>query len=53
MKNKGPIKKILDIDIWVDKKMYTLQILQEKYIEKILIYFGIENGKTVSMLLAS
>lgn len=46
-------KKIIGIDIYKVKNMYSLQTSQEKYVAKILLYLGIKNTKTMSTLLAS
>nr|GEZ70067.1 retrovirus-related Pol polyprotein from transposon TNT 1-94 [Tanacetum cinerariifolium] len=53
MKDLGAVKKILGIEIWHDRKAGRLWISQEKYIEKVLQAFFVDQSKSVSTPLAT
>ena len=53
MKDLGPTKKILGMQITRDKKKGTLQLAQSKYIKRVLQRFNMGNAKPVSTPLAS
>lgn len=53
MKDLGPARKILGISISRDRKARKLWLSQEKYIEKVLERFRMENAKSVSTPLAT
>ena len=45
MKDLGPSKKILGMEIQRDRKNRKLYLSQEKYLKKVLQWFGMENSK--------
>ena len=53
MKDLGAARQILGMDILRDKSNGKLWLSQKKYIEKILLRFGMNNVKPVSVPLAS
>ena len=53
MKDLGPAKKILGMEIQRDRKAGKLYLSQRRYIEKVLEKFGMQNSKPVSTPLAS
>ena len=53
MKDLGPAKKILGMEIRRDRKGGKLYLSQRSYIEKVLERFGMQNAKPVSTPLAS
>jgi hypothetical protein len=48
MKDLGAVKKILGIEIHMDRKVGKLYLPQKKYIEKVLERFGMHNSKPMS-----
>lgn len=52
MKYLGEASKILDMQIRQDRKAKKLWLSQEKYVEKVLQKFNIDNAKAVSFPLA-
>ena len=46
MKDLGPLKKILGMEIQTDKKNRKLYLCQEKYLKDVLQRFGMENSKS-------
>ncbi|XP_057543970.1 secreted RxLR effector protein 161-like [Amaranthus tricolor] len=50
MKDVGPAKKILDMEIYRDRVRGKLFLTQKSYIEKILSHFGMEKSKLISTL---
>jgi hypothetical protein len=53
MKDLGATKQILGIEIHKDKKHGKLWLSQQKYVEKILMIFGMNNVKPINIPLAS
>eukprot|EP00253_Pinus_taeda_P026081 PITA_26081 len=53
MKDLGAARQILGMEIFRDRSNGKLWLSQQKYIEKILLRFGMDNVKPVSVLLAS
>nr|GEW37174.1 retrovirus-related Pol polyprotein from transposon TNT 1-94 [Tanacetum cinerariifolium] len=53
MKDLGTAKKILGMEIWRDRKIRRLWVSQEKYIEKVLQAFFVNQSKPVSTPLAA
>ena len=53
MKDLGPTKKILGMEIKRDRKSSLLFLSQEKYIEKVLHRFNMHDAKIVSTPIAS
>ncbi|CAN0905823.1 Retrovirus-related Pol polyprotein from transposon TNT 1-94, partial [Linum grandiflorum] len=53
MKDLGPAKQILGMEIARDRKAGKLWLSQEKYIERVLDRFNMKNAKSVSTPLAS
>ena len=53
MKDLGAAKRILGMEIWRDRRAGLLYISQQKYIEKVLQSFQMENCKPVSTPLAA
>jgi hypothetical protein len=53
MKDLGPAKKILGMQITRDKQKGTLQLSQTEYINRVLQRFNMDNAKPVSTPLAS
>nr|GEY47759.1 retrovirus-related Pol polyprotein from transposon TNT 1-94 [Tanacetum cinerariifolium] len=53
MKDLGAAKKILGMEIWRDRKAGRLWVSQEKYIEKVLHAFFVDQSKPVSTPLAA
>ena len=53
MKDLGPTKQILGMNISCDRKNKKLQLSQDKYIEKVLEKFNMDKAKSVSSPLAS
>jgi hypothetical protein len=53
MKDLGPAKKILGMQITRDKQKGTLQLSQGEYINRVLQRFNMGNAKLVSTPLAS
>ena len=53
MKDLGPAKKILGMQITRDKQRGTLQLSQAEYIKRVLQRFNVGDAKPVSTLLAS
>ena len=53
MKDLGAEKQILGIEIHRDKEHSKIWLSQKKYVEKILIRFGMQNVKPVNIPLAS
>jgi hypothetical protein len=53
MKDLGATKQILGMEILRDRKNGKLWLSQQKYVEKILLRFGMNNVKPVSIPLAS
>ena len=53
MKDLGAVRQILGMEIFRDKSNGKLWLSQEKYIEKILLRFGMNNVKLVLVPLAS
>jgi len=51
MNNQGASKKILGMEIQMDRKVGKLYLSQSRYIEKVLDRFNMGNCKTVSTLL--
>ena len=52
MKDLGPAKKILGMEIQRDRNVGTLRLSQEAYVKKVLVRFGMEDAKPVSTPLA-
>ena len=48
MKDLGEAKKILGLNIFIDRKNRTLTLSQADYVEKVLRHFSMENDKVVS-----
>src|SRR3954451_14136078 len=53
MKDLGPAKKILGMEIKRDRKSSLLFLSQKKYIEKVLHRFNMHDAKSVSTPIAS
>ena len=53
MKDLGAAKQILGMNIFRDSKNKKLTLSQADYIEKVLQYFLMENGKDISTPLPS
>eukprot|EP00253_Pinus_taeda_P022280 PITA_22280 len=53
MKDLGAVRQILGMEIFRDRSNGKLWLSQQKYIEKILLRFGMNNVKPVSVPLAS
>ena len=53
MKDLGETKKILGMEIHKDRKNGKLWLLQQRYVDKILMRFGMNNVKPVQIPLAS
>jgi hypothetical protein len=53
MKDLGAVRKILGMDIFRDKRNGKLWLSQKNYVEKILLRFGMNDVKPVSVPLAS
>ncbi|CAN0888961.1 Retrovirus-related Pol polyprotein from transposon TNT 1-94, partial [Linum grandiflorum] len=53
MKDLGPAKQILGMEIARDRKAGKLWLSQEKYIERVLDRFNMKNAKSVSTPLAT
>ncbi|NAW23498.1 hypothetical protein FGF82_23470, partial [Salmonella sp. gx-f9] len=53
MKDLGPTKKILGMEILRDRNTSKLYLSQKGYIEKVLCKFNMQNVKLVSTLLAA
>jgi hypothetical protein len=53
MKDLGATKQILGMEIHRDRKNGKLWLSQQKYVEKILMRFGMNNVKPVQIPLAS
>ncbi|KAG8478983.1 hypothetical protein CXB51_028891 [Gossypium anomalum] len=53
MKNLGPAKKILGMEILRDRKTSKLSLSQKGYIEKVLCRFNMQSAKPVSTSLAA
>ena len=53
MKDLGATKKILRMEIFRDKRNGKLWLSQHKYVEKIILRFGMNSVKPVSVPLAS
>nr|GEY63740.1 retrovirus-related Pol polyprotein from transposon TNT 1-94 [Tanacetum cinerariifolium] len=53
MKDLRAAKKILGMEIWRDRKAGRLWVSQEKYIEKVMQAFFVDQSKPVSTLLAA
>ena len=49
MKDHGPAKKILGMDITHDRKNRRLWLSQERYVERILERFNMKEAKPVNM----
>ncbi|KAG8481856.1 hypothetical protein CXB51_027225 [Gossypium anomalum] len=53
MKDLGPVKKILGMEILRDRKTSELYLIQKEYIEKVLCRFNMQSAKPVSTPLAA
>jgi hypothetical protein len=53
MKDLGATKQILGMEIHIDRKNGKMWLSQQKYVEKILMLFGMNNVKHVQIPLAS
>ena len=53
MKDLGAARQILGMEIFRDRSNGKLWLSQQKYIEKILLRFGMNNVKPISIPLAS
>ena len=53
MKDLGAVKKILGIEIHMDKESRKLFLSQKRYIEKVLERFGMQDAKPVGTPLAA
>ncbi|GKA88835.1 retrotransposon protein, putative, ty1-copia subclass [Tanacetum coccineum] len=53
MKELGPARKILGMEIVMDRGSQTLKVSQSGYVQKILNNFRVDNGKSVSMPLGA
>nr|GEX83780.1 retrovirus-related Pol polyprotein from transposon TNT 1-94 [Tanacetum cinerariifolium] len=53
MKEMGPAKKILSVEIVMDKGIQTLKVYQSGYVQKILNNLRADNGKSVSVSLGA
>ncbi|GKF64149.1 retrovirus-related pol polyprotein from transposon TNT 1-94 [Tanacetum coccineum] len=49
MKEQGPARKILGMEIIRDRGSRTLKVSQSGYVQKILNNYRLDNGKSVSM----
>jgi hypothetical protein len=53
MKDLGATRQILGMEIFRDRRNGKLWLSQQKYVKKILLRFGMNNVKLVSVSLAS
>ena len=53
MKDLGPTRQILGMQICHDRNAKKMWLSQEKYVERVLARFNIKDAKPVSMPLAS
>ena len=53
MKDLGPAKQILDMQILQDRKVRKLWLSQEQYVERVLEKFNMKNAKPISTPLAN
>jgi hypothetical protein len=53
MKDLGATRQILGMEIFRDRRNVKLWLSQQKYVEKILLRFGMNDVKPVSVPLAS
>ncbi|GJV36566.1 hypothetical protein Tco_1409043 [Tanacetum coccineum] len=53
MKEQGPTRKILGVEIVKDKGSRTLKVSQSIYVQKIMNNFRVDNGKSVSVSLGA